>query len=93
VKDCTAKSSSLTLELAGLIGSVAADIRYGPADERAMWRRFVVDLLILPSTRKPCLAAVRNGLPHGDPFSALPWKGLLELLGDLIDYAYRDWSS
>ncbi|TAU38386.1 hypothetical protein ELI44_30095 (plasmid) [Rhizobium ruizarguesonis] len=36
------------------------------------------------------LASIRNGLAHGDPFDGLPWNGLLELIRDLIEYAYRD---
>jgi len=36
------------------------------------------------------LAAIRNSLAHGDPFDGLPWSGLLELVRDLIHYAYRD---
>ena len=35
------------------------------------------------------LAAIRNGLAHGAPFNSLPWGGLLELVRDLIAYAYR----
>jgi hypothetical protein len=36
------------------------------------------------------LAGIRNSLAHGDPFDSLPWTGLLELVRDLIEYAYRD---
>lgn len=36
------------------------------------------------------LAGIRNSLAHGDPFDGLPWSGLLELVRDLIEYAYRD---
>lgn len=36
------------------------------------------------------LASIRNRLAHGDPFDGLPWNGLLELVRDLIEYAYRD---
>jgi hypothetical protein len=38
---------------------------------------------------KPSLAERRNLLAHGDPFDAFPCGGLLELVRDLIDYAYR----
>lgn len=38
---------------------------------------------------EPSLADVRNGLAHGDPFGALPVAGLLELVRDLIEFAYR----
>jgi len=42
------------------------------------------------SPSQTTLAGIRNGLAHGDPFGGLPWSGLLELVRDLIDYAYRD---
>jgi hypothetical protein len=35
------------------------------------------------------LSDIRNALAHGDPFDSLPWSGLLELVRDLIQYAYR----
>lgn len=39
---------------------------------------------------KPSLSQRRNGMAHGDPFDGLPIGGLLELVRDLINYAYRD---
>jgi hypothetical protein len=33
------------------------------------------------------------GLAHGYPFDGFPNGGLLELVRDLIDFAYREWSS
>ncbi len=36
------------------------------------------------------LADIRNDAAHGYPFDGLPWAGLLELVRDLIEYAYRD---
>lgn len=36
------------------------------------------------------LVGIRNSLAHGDPFDALPWSGLLEIVRDLIDYMYRN---
>jgi hypothetical protein len=39
---------------------------------------------------KPSLAEIRNKQAHGDPFDGLPCGGLLELVRDLIAYAYRD---
>jgi hypothetical protein len=36
------------------------------------------------------LVEIRNSLAHGDPFDGLPWSGLLELVRDLVEYAYRD---
>ena len=38
----------------------------------------------------PCLAERRNDLAHSDPFDAFPCVGLLELVRDLIVYAYRN---
>jgi hypothetical protein len=45
----------------------------------------------LTGETRPSLADIRNRLAHGDPFDGLPWSGLLELVRDLIDYAYRRW--
>jgi hypothetical protein len=42
---------------------------------------------------KPGLARIRNRMAHGHPFDTLPWAGLLEVVRDLIEYAYRDWST
>lgn len=39
----------------------------------------------------PTLAERRNALAHGDPFDGLPTSGLLELVRDLINFAYRDY--
>ena len=39
---------------------------------------------------KPGLAERRNTMAHGDPFDGFPVGGLLELVRDLIGYAYRD---
>jgi hypothetical protein len=39
---------------------------------------------------KPSLADIRNKQAHGDPFDGFPVAGLLELVRDLIEYAYRD---
>jgi hypothetical protein len=40
---------------------------------------------------KPSLADIRNSLAHGYPFDGLPQAGLLELVRDLINFAYRGW--
>ena len=48
----------------------------------------VVDLL--NGKREPGLANIRNELAHGYPFDGFPWSGLLELVRDLIEYAYRE---
>lgn len=36
------------------------------------------------------LVGIRNSLAHGDPFDALPYAGLLEVVRDLIGYMYRN---
>lgn len=38
---------------------------------------------------RPTLAERRNTLAHGEPFEVLPTGGLLELVRDLINFAYR----
>ena len=38
---------------------------------------------------RPSLAERRNALAHGDPFEGFPTSGLLELVRDLINFAYR----
>lgn len=43
----------------------------------------------LVGTNRPTLAQRRNALAHGDPFDGLPVGGLLELVRDLITFAYR----
>ncbi|MDH2352299.1 hypothetical protein QCM80_16810 [Bradyrhizobium sp. SSUT112] len=40
---------------------------------------------------KPNSWTIRNELADGVPFGEFPWAGLLELVRDLINYAYRDW--
>jgi hypothetical protein len=35
------------------------------------------------------LATIRNGLTHGEALEGFPWGGLLEIVKDLIEYAYR----
>jgi hypothetical protein len=44
----------------------------------------------LSGDSKPTLAEIRNKQAHGDPFDGFPCGGLLELVRDLIVYAYRD---
>jgi hypothetical protein len=39
---------------------------------------------------RPSLTETRNKQAHGDPFDGFPVGGLLELVRDLIAYAYRD---
>jgi hypothetical protein len=43
----------------------------------------------LTGESRPTLSERRNALAHGDPFDGLPTGGLLELVRDLINYAYR----
>lgn len=45
----------------------------------------------LVGTTHPTLAERRNALAHGDPFDGIPTGGLLELVRDLINYAYRQY--
>lgn len=45
----------------------------------------------LTGMTRPTLAERRNTLAHGDPFEGLPTGGLLELVRDLINFAYRDY--
>ncbi len=45
----------------------------------------------LTGETRPSLADIRNDLAHGAAFDGLPQAGLLELVRDLINYAYRDW--
>jgi hypothetical protein len=45
----------------------------------------------LTGETSPTLAERRNSLAHGDPFDGLPTGGLLELVRDLINFAYRDY--
>lgn len=45
----------------------------------------------LKGSTKPTLADRRNKLAHGDHFDGLPTSGLIELVRDLIEYAYRDY--
>ena len=46
---------------------------------------------LLSGERKPSFADIRNDSAHGYPFDGFPWAGLLELVRDLIDYAYRSY--
>ncbi len=43
----------------------------------------------LTGEMRPTLAERRNTLAHGDPFEGPPTGGLLELVRDLINFAYR----
>lgn len=45
----------------------------------------------LTGETEPTLADRRNLLAHGDPFDGWPTAGLIELVRDLINYAYRDY--
>lgn len=40
---------------------------------------------------KPSLREIRNDLAHGDPFDGMPYAGLVELVRDLIAFAYREY--
>lgn len=43
----------------------------------------------LTGATSPDLAERRNAMAHGDPFDGLPTGGLVELVRDLIEFAYR----
>ena len=59
--------------------------RYGGA----VVDRLRLDLDIGPPAARPTLSQLRNDLAHGHPFDGFPRGGLLELVRDLIHYAYR----
>lgn len=60
-------------------------------DKIPMVRRYGGSVIgFLTGDSKPSLAAIRNSLAHGDPFDGFPYAGMLELIRDLIEYAYRD---
>jgi hypothetical protein len=40
--------------------------------------------------RPMTLVEIRNRAAHADPFDTMPWGGLLEVVRDVIEYAYRD---
>ncbi|SAL09846.1 hypothetical protein AWB64_00207 [Caballeronia sordidicola] len=46
----------------------------------------------LIGTHRPTLAQRRNAMAHGDPFDGFPVGGLLELVRDLITFAFRNFS-
>jgi hypothetical protein len=48
---------------------------------------------LLTGERTPSLADIRNDGAHGYPFDGFPQSGLIELVRDLIEYAYRDMRS
>jgi hypothetical protein len=50
----------------------------------------VVELIKLKGTVRPSLAEIRNELAHGAPFDGMIKSGLLEIVRDLIHYAYRN---
>lgn len=43
------------------------------------------------ASKRMVLSEIRNSLAHGNAYDCMPWSGLLELVRDLIEYAYRDW--
>jgi hypothetical protein len=67
--------------------------RDGLTDEKLpMQRRCRLGSIVsrLSGEATPTLANIRNNLAHGYPFDGLPWSGLLEMVNNLIEYAYRD---
>lgn len=71
------------LPSARLYGSPVVSRLYESEEERARRKRTLVGP---PVT----LVGIRNGLAHGDPYDSMPWGGLLELVRDLIGFAYQD---
>ncbi len=61
-------------------------------DKLPMQRRCGLGSIVkrLTGEVRPTLANLRNDLAHGYPFDGLPSSGLLEVVRDLIDYAYRN---
>ena len=61
-------------------------------DKLPMQRRCGLGSIVkrLTGEVRPALANLRNDLAHGYPFDGLPSSGLLEVVRDLIDYAYRN---
>jgi hypothetical protein len=60
-------------------------------DKFPMSRRYGGTVVpVLTGKQRPSLADIRNSAAHGDPFDGYPWAGLLEMVRDLIEYAYRD---
>lgn len=51
----------------------------------------VVGRLVQTAPTCPTLPDIRNRLAHGEPLEPGLTSGLLELVRDLIDYAYRSW--
>ena len=47
--------------------------------------------LTIKNSVEPTLPQMRNRLAHGEPIESGPGCGVVELIRDLIDYAYRDW--
>lgn len=65
-------------------GSVIANLYEPEADRKARYAKS-------PRPEPPMtLVERRNKAAHGDPFDTLPSAGLLEVVRDLIGYAYRD---
>ena len=60
-------------------------IKYGVRVTKPL--KTIIDLV--KGTRKPSLADIRNDSAHGYPFDGFPWAGMLELVRDLVEYAYR----
>jgi hypothetical protein len=57
---------------------------------RAAVKASIKDPSVFPPPEPMTLATIRNGLAHGAPLEGWPWGGLLEIVRDLIEYAYRE---
>lgn len=83
-------------ELAALIAlELVVMDRYGGAMSKrkrsfATLLNHMVEADGLTGAAEPTLAERRNKLAHADPFDGMATGGLLKLICDLINYAYRD---
>lgn len=84
-----AKGSNINVSFADLLTGLLGD---GLTDDKVpMVQRTGGSVIgFLNGDSEPSLAEIRNSQAHGDPFDGFPWAGLLELVRDLIQYAYRD---
>jgi hypothetical protein len=54
-------------------------------------RRSGGDLVSDLKSRNPSASFLRNREAHADPYNTAPYSGVLEVVRDLIEFAYRDW--
>lgn len=54
-------------------------------------RRSGGDLVSDLKSKNPSASFLRNRHAHADPFNTAPYSGVLEVVRDLIEFAYRNW--